>query len=309
MNYERARWGLLGLLVGDALGVPYEFTRPEAIPPFEHIEYEPPKGFPRAHRVPPGTWSDDGSQALCVLEAIFQHKRTPSMSFSECVAEKLLLWKTEGYMAVEGLVFDIGNTTLRALQRYAGGHPATESGMVGDIYKTNGSLMRALPIAFMQDVDDREAIKLAMQQSVVTHQESEPLICCAQYVLWARNIAKGIDQPWEAAFDTLRTHLPSGVTTAFLVLIERWSKPPKGSGFVVDSLYSAKYAVDTGTDYESTVKIAIRLGDDTDTTAAIAGGIAGLKYQHIPKRWLDDLRGQMTLEGVLRDLERYCGRG
>jgi ADP-ribosylglycohydrolase len=58
--------GLIGLLVGDALGVPYEFSEPSALPPLAELEFTPPPGFSRAHAgTPPGTWSDDGAQALC----------------------------------------------------------------------------------------------------------------------------------------------------------------------------------------------------------------------------------------------------
>ena len=71
---DRLAGALVGLLVGDALGVPYEFRSPEALPPFDEIEYTPPQGFQRAHHgTPPGTWSDDGAQALCLLASLL-HK-------------------------------------------------------------------------------------------------------------------------------------------------------------------------------------------------------------------------------------------
>ena len=73
---ERLAGSLLGLLVGDALGVPYEFHPPEAIPPLEQIEFSPPNGFQRAHsNVPPGTWSDDGAQALALLHSLTADQR------------------------------------------------------------------------------------------------------------------------------------------------------------------------------------------------------------------------------------------
>jgi len=68
---ERIEGGLAGLLVGDALGVPYEFHSPEAIPPAHEIEFDPPCGFRRAQSgVPPATWSDDGAQAICLLDSL-----------------------------------------------------------------------------------------------------------------------------------------------------------------------------------------------------------------------------------------------
>ncbi len=70
-KYGRCKGGLYGLLVGDALGVPYEFHSAEQIPPYDKIEMKPPLGFCRAHSaVKPGTWSDDGAQALCLLDSL-----------------------------------------------------------------------------------------------------------------------------------------------------------------------------------------------------------------------------------------------
>ncbi|HLT38469.1 MAG TPA: ADP-ribosylglycohydrolase family protein, partial [Enhygromyxa sp.] len=81
---QRIEGGLLGLLIGDALGVPYEFHGPEQIPAREHIELEPPVGFRRAHPgVPPGTWSDDGAQALCLLASLLDRGRLELADFGE----------------------------------------------------------------------------------------------------------------------------------------------------------------------------------------------------------------------------------
>jgi len=307
VNYNQAKCGILGLLVGDALGVPYEFTKPEDLPRVEHIEYDPPWGFERAHNVPPGTWSDDGSQALCVLEALLDTLNA-DVSFPDVVGQKLLAWRNEGHLAVDRKVFDIGNTTNAALNRLAAGVPALEAGMVGDRYKANGSLMRALPTAFMEDYTDDFILRAAMGQSKVTHAEIEPMLACGVYVLWAREVADGNPNAWERAFDRAHEALPKGILSANLLVIKMWKGPCRGSGYVVDALHSAKAALDQGTDFESTVKRAILFGDDTDTTAAIAGGIAGIKYQQIPERWLRGLRGKEILEPLLSRLREIYGR-
>ncbi|QAT86311.1 putative ADP-ribosylglycohydrolase [Corallococcus coralloides] len=98
---ERIAGGLYGLLIGDALGVPYEFHRPETIPSPEAIEYTPPPGFDRAHdRVPPGTWSDDGAHALCLLDSLTYQKRLDC----EDLGRRLVNWQDWGYLAVDGEV-------------------------------------------------------------------------------------------------------------------------------------------------------------------------------------------------------------
>ena len=104
--------GLYGLLIGDALGVPYEFHRPQDIPPYGEIEMTPPPGFRRAHRgVPPGTWSDDGAQALCLLESLAVCGRFSLEDFSRRLSD----WYQSGAWAVDGVVFDVGIQTGEAL--------------------------------------------------------------------------------------------------------------------------------------------------------------------------------------------------
>src|SRR3954471_2433749 len=102
---ERLAGGIYGLLVGDALGVPYEFNRPEALPPLAELEMDPPPGFRRSHRgTPPGTWSDDGAHALCLLASLLEQDRLDV----DDLGRRLVAWHEEGYLAVEGKVFDIG---------------------------------------------------------------------------------------------------------------------------------------------------------------------------------------------------------
>lgn len=304
MTPNRMKWGVLGLLVGDALGVPYEFTRPEGIPPLKDIEYSPPAGFKRAHNVPPGTWSDDGSQALCVLDAMLNAKMgTP---IEEAVADRLLAWRDEGFMAVDGKVFDIGITTNNALVRIASGVMPSRAGMTGENSHSNGSLMRTLPVALIQDED--ALARAAIGQSRVTHAEAIPMLCCALYALWARHMVRNplkAEQSWRLAIDSLYRVVPKGVLSANIQYIEMWKGPPAGSGYCIDSLHSVKLALERGTDYESVVRHAIALGNDTDTTACLAGGLAGLKYQSIPQRWLDGLRGRDILDPLLKRLDEW----
>lgn len=289
-------WGVLGHLVGDALGVPYEFTLAKDIPPLDQIEYDPPAGFQRAYpKVPSGTWSDDGAQMLCVLDAVMDPD--PNKYFADEVAQRLLRWRDKGFMAVDGIVFDIGNTTNKALTKLAQGVPSDQSGALGPKTLANGSLMRALTVAFIKADDDTIA-RAAMTQSKVTHAEVEPMLCCALYCMWAKAIMKGEDNPWQAACNAMYRVIPNRLFP-FMVQIQRWPGPASGTGYCLDTIHSVKYAMEKGTDYESVVKLAIQLGNDTDTTACIAGGLAGLKYQHIPDRWLDGLRGRDILDPLL----------
>ena len=105
---DRLAGSLVGLLVGDALGVPYEFHPLERIPAPALIGFTPPPGFPRAHRgVPSGTWSDDGAQALVLLDTLL---RQNGIDLAH-LGKGLLRW----FCAVDGRVFDIGIRTSRAI--------------------------------------------------------------------------------------------------------------------------------------------------------------------------------------------------
>lgn len=78
----------------------------------------------------------------------------------------------------------------------------------------------------------------------------------------------------------------------------------KGGGYVVDSLRSAVMIMKTAASYEGAVKQAIALGNDTDTTACITGGLAGVKfgYDNIPTRWLNSLRDKDKVDKLVNKL-------
>ncbi|QDV38875.1 ADP-ribosylglycohydrolase family protein [Tautonia plasticadhaerens] len=308
MLRDRIEGGLLGLLVGDALGVPYEFHAPEDLPPVEAIEMTPPEGFRRAHAtVPPGTWSDDGAQALCLLASLLDCGRLEL----EDLGRRLVDWHGRGYLAVGGVVFDIGITTAGALHRLRDGVPAELAGPTGERDNGNGSLMRALPLALWHLGGDAELADLACSQSKLTHGHARSQACCALYCLWARRILQGAPDPWRDAVSTLRGLCD--YDSPLMIELEgaiRPDEPPsgRGTGYVVDCLRSARLALDAGP-YEAVVKAAVALGHDTDTTACVAGGLAGLRdgASAIPARWLDALRGKPLYEPLLDRLVDRLG--
>lgn len=307
---ERFEGGLWGLLVGDALGVPYEFHDAADLPPREQLEMEPPRGFRRAHAgVPPGTWSDDGAQALCLLDSLLYKGFLDLEDFGR----RLVNWRDMGYLAVDHEVFDVGMQTTRALDALRSGTPAALAGPKGEKDNGNGSLMRVLPIALWHRGSDEALIGLASQQSLPTHGHVRAQVCCALYCLWARRTLQGVKDPWEAAVRTLRSHLVEGGPHS--VELEEHVRPDDpspgtGSGYVVDTLRSARAVMEAG-DYAAVVRAAIALGRDTDTTACVAGGIAGLRdgVQGIPERWREALRGKDLLQPLWERLVKHHTSG
>jgi ADP-ribosyl-[dinitrogen reductase] hydrolase len=305
---SRLAGGLLGHLVGDALGVPYEFHHPRDLPAAASIEFVPPPGFARAHAgVPPGTWSDDGAQALALLASLLERGQLDL----DDLGARLAAWYERGYLAVDGRVFDVGIQTSQALRRMLAGTPAGQAGSTDDQANGNGSLMRVLPLALWHRGDDAALVEDAKRQSLVTHGHLRAQVCCALYCLWARRTLEGQPDAWGAAVMSLRGLYGDGSPErAELEWSIRPDDPPggQGSGYVVDCLRSARWAVDAGS-YEQVVKAAIGLGHDTDTTACVAGGIAGIRdgVEAIPARWRDALRGQELLAPLLERLLQQAG--
>ena len=301
MTYqERIEGGLLGLLIGDALGVPYEFHTASQIPPQAQIDYAPPAGFRRTYNVPPGTWSDDGAMALCLLASLLDCGHLDP----DDLGRRFVDWYERGYLAVDGDVFDIGIQTREALRAIASGIPALRAGPVEENKLGNGSLMRALPLTLWSDGDDLSLVADAMAQSRLTHGHPRAQVCCALYCLWARRVAQEHPQPWDDAVATLRARWPESSTERTELesgIHPDDPTPGDGSGYVVTTLRSARWAVESTSDYASVVRAAISLGNDTDTTACVAGGVAGLRYgaRGIPAAWREGLRGQELLAPLL----------
>jgi ADP-ribosyl-[dinitrogen reductase] hydrolase len=304
---ERLEGGIWGCLIGDACGVPYEFHRREQIPPLPLIEFIPPPGFARAHLgTPPGTWSDDGAHALCLLASLLYQGRLDL----EDLGRRLINWYEHGYMAVDGRVFDVGVQTGQALRALRQGIPAQQAGRADELGNGNGSLMRVLPLALWHQGSDAQLVADAHRQSLVTHGHPRAQVCCALYCLWARRTLEDATDPWSEAVRTLRgvyAHDERDIKLVgeleFHVRPDDLASGHQGSGYVVDCLRSARWAVAQGS-YEDVIKAAISLGRDTDTTACVAGGIAGVRdgVEGIPHRWRDALRDRELAEPLVKEL-------
>ena len=295
--------GLYGLLIGDALGVPYEFHLAATIPPRELIDMTPPARFRRSHAgIKPGTWSDDGALALCLLDSLIEKDGLDLAN----LASKFLAWGGSGYLTVDRRVLDIGIQTSRALENLKGGTPPETAGPSDVRSNGNGSLMRALPLALWHRGSDEELVALAHAQSLLTHGHVHSLVCCALYVLVAKRLLerKAMTEAWDRAGKQLADIYhgsPHASALDFVLSVEQ--QEPQGSGYVVDSLWSAKSACQEST-FAGVVRAAVAFGNDTDSTACIAGGLAGIHFgfDAIPLRWMDVLRGRELVKPLEKSL-------
>jgi ADP-ribosylglycohydrolase/protein-tyrosine phosphatase len=233
------------------------------------------------------------------------------------LAQCYLAWYRDGAYTPDGDGrFDIGRTTQAALERLAQGVPATEAGPSGERDCGNGSLMRVLPIALASRLADEGALAArAHQASKITHGHPRAQVACALYTLlaqrltnWSRrsNAIFAEKNTLKLIYLTSQAYAPH--LAAFNDLVA-W-KDRTGSGYVLDSFWSAWDAVAEATGFEDAIRRAIAYGHDTDTTAALAGGLAGAHWgwESIPREWLRGMRGKTVVAPLLdRLLERETG--
>lgn len=291
-----------GHLVGDAVGVPYEFRDPKDV---GEIRF----GAAGTYGVPPGTWSDDGAMMLALLDSLLTGRFEP-----EDQARRYLDWADRGAYTPDGEGrFDIGSATAKALERIRAGAPAAEAGGTTDHDNGNGSLMRAIALALVgRDLPVSALIEWADRASRVTHGHVIARLACALYVLTARRLVRGGPDradalAWgrgeltRALDDRLGTGLP-GAGTDRSALDAILGHPDRaGRGYVVDSFWSAWDAFVGAHGYRDTIERSIRYGHDTDTTAAIAGGLAGAYWgvDGIPAAWLRGMRGRDVVAPIV----------
>lgn len=296
--------GILGALLGDAIGVPYEFKRPEDLPALELIGPTVPAGYPRSHSgVAPGIWSDDGAQTLCVLESLL----TQDGFDPQHLAQLLVAWRINGRHQVGGRVFDVGLQTDRAIMSISRGGSLLNSGGKDAASNGNGALMRNLPVAvfgYMKKLDPSRIAGIAMEQSRLTHAHPLSMVTCALHALTCVNLLEGeklneaISQAAQSLRSLLRDHDAEALVKILTWPQERFSR---GSGFVVDSFWSViQCARQPG--YVAAVRATVMMGNDTDTTACIACGIAGILYNDIPNDWLSALEIPEESQVVINDL-------
>ncbi len=285
---DRLAGAVWGHLVGDAVGVPYEFG-----PRLDPATVVMRGGGP--HDQPPGTSSDDGALMLALLDSLLEKGFDTTDQ-----AQRALAWyRGTAYTPDGDGRFDIGNATRAALERFEAGTPAEECGL--PTAAGNGSLMRILPLALVQrDTPAEELVDHAHRASSVTHGDHRAHVCCALYVLIARELLAGARDRQgvlESAVGTLsRFYRSAGVASELGKALEFTLGYTErgGRGRVWDSFWSAWDAFESADSYEETIRRAVAYGDDTDTTAAIAGALCGLYWgiDGIPSGWLDGMRGK-----------------
>lgn len=281
---QRYRGSLLGLAVGDALGVTLEFTRPGHFAPISDMIGGGP------FDLKPGQWTDDTSMALCLAESLVE-----CGGFNpKDQMQRYVRWWQEGYLSSTGHCFDIGNTVRKALEQFLEtGEPY--SGSTSPATAGNGSLMRLAPIPMTFLSDPEQAIAHAADSSRTTHQAREAVDACRYFAGLIIGALQGRDKseilstgfcPVEGLWDRapLAEKIDAIASGSF-----KEKEPPaiRGRGYVVDCLEAALWAFYKADNFREGALLAVNLGEDADTTGAVFGQIAGAYWGEdgIPEQW------------------------
>lgn len=290
---------IMGLVVGDALGVPFEFRNRDT------FKAEGMTGF-GTYSQPPGTWSDDSSMTLATIDSFVRIGEVDltDLMFGFC---DWLCWKK---FTPHGEVFDVGATTQTAIRRFLSGYPTKNCGGTSEASNGNGALMRILPMAFYPG-----SMKDVVNVASLTHNHAISNTACAIYVSIALDLISGRNkhQAIQEGFEMIDKIMDIPERLRRIPVLDSLHRCEIGStGFVVDTLEAALWCLLKADSYAETVLMAVNLGNDTDTTAAVAGGLAGIVYgvggkKGIPLEWIDQIAKKEEIKILCEAFEaRFC---
>ena len=290
---------IYGLVVGDALGVPVEFEKRDTYSIIDMVGYG-------TYNQPPGTWSDDTSLTLALMEHLGEK------SDLSILIDKFVSYR-DGYLTPFGYCFDIGIATNEAIERYLSGISPEVCGGKDERSNGNGALMRISPLVFllikMSNLIDQ--VKVIKKYTTVTHGHPRSIVASIIYFFLLKDMLFNDSLP--EVLDSVQIKLEE----IFSQNSEYWEEYEnhfkeifdeefyhksreeiKSTGYVVDTLKACLWCVGTTNSFKDAVLKAVNLGEDTDTIGAITGTLAGAKYsfESIPKEWIEKLVNKALIE-------------
>ena len=303
--------GIMGVVVGDALGCPVQFESRE------EVARHPVTGM-RGYgtfNLPEGSWTDDSSLTIALLESI---RRVGEIDLDDIMGN-FMKWLYDGEFTPYGESYDIGRGTMQAINRYKKNRKAKKCGGDEEWNNGNGSLMRIMPACLYCSVmessgmySDRDAIDVIHSVGGLTHAHIRSNIACGLYFFMAKyilfregSLQERIQEGLTQGFAFYESYLADKENLHYydrLKDLEAFKSLPadkiKSTGYVVDALEAAVWSLITTDSFDQALLKAVNLGDDTDTVGAIAGGLAGLYYGYdsFPEDWLSAIKRREWIE-------------
>lgn len=308
--------GIMGVVVGDALGLPVQFLDREELDANlvkDMIGYG-------TFNLPAGSWSDDSSLTLATLQSILENGKIDAKEIMENFAD----WLVDGRFTPFGESFDQGHTCVRSITKYIMNKDIDHCGITGEWANGNGALMRIMPVCLYayekvkQEIwSDTEGVAWIHRISSLTHNHLRSQIACGIYYFLvqaildeAGSVRKRMQIGVDRAIRFYGSDAANRVQLAYYTRIfnlDEFAAVPRedirSSGYVVDSLEAAIWSIINESTFKDTALRAVNLGKDTDTVGAIACGLAGLYYgyQEMPVQWLEKIQ-------CIEDIKNICMR-
>ena len=310
---------LLGHACGDAMGVPVESETRRKL---ENTPVTEMHGF-GVHNQPPGTWSADTSLTVATMESMTRLKKIDL----EDIMRNFVDWYSGDKFTANDYTFDFDPITAEAIKNFLKGYRAQDCGISDEYANENGALIRMLPVAAYIYLTrgnnfDNDAMKIVHEITALTHAHPRTLIACGIYCLIAAEIfdgqnlqvafSNGVDKA-KNFYSTQENFQGEWFHYEFLTDKNFAATPAKNivsRVYVIDNLKAALWCLLNTDNYKDLILKAVNLGGDTDTVAAIAGGLAGAFYgvEQIPQSWLDVLKKKDYLQKISADFYNAFGR-
>ena len=267
--FNRFKGMFWGLVVGDCLGSPIQFTSKDGHP---HITEMVPC---RIFRTPAGYWTDDSSMAFCVAESLVRLQRYDLAD----IANNFVRWYDKGFWSSLDEAFDVGSATAAACNkiRYRG---SLKNG--SESFQGNGSIMRFAPSYIWNYGAGNN--KVLHEISDLTHDSSK--------------VRETVDLMAKVCDE----HIQGGRTAVKSIYGSR--DEVNNSGWAVSTLQAALWAFETTKSFEEGLIAAVNLGGDSDSIGAVFGQIAGAYYgfDTIPVRWVSAVKDKENVNGLIEGL-------
>lgn len=299
---ERSIWGFI---YGDAFGVPVEFLARDS------FSIQTLKGY-GSWPVPAGTWSDDSAMMFVTMDHLIRNTSMDDLKRAFCD------WKYRGFWTFDHEPsFDVGITISEVLERWE--HISlNEQAKSDELSNGNGALMRILPIAFYtHNMVEEKPIEIIKEYASLTHGHIRSTLCSVHYCKVAHALLDG-----KSFLDAME--LANNVVTQMIEdypyeksifdrLFEAYQLPRneiESSGYVVHTLEAVYWSLANSENYYDAIHKAVHLGKDTDTIAALTGGLAGLMYDelNVPDDWPNQIPRRNDIEQLITSFNQLLNK-
>lgn len=302
---------IYGGIIGDLLGVPIEFKQRDTFCIDDVTGYG-------TYNQPPGTWSDDTSLTLCLIENLIKEESINSLM------DKFVEYKKEGYWTPFGKMFDIGRTTNDAIIRFEEGNSPEKCGGKSEFDNGNGAIMRIAPLAFIlyNEFNFIKKVEVIKKYTEITHAHPRAIVGSIIYTeclirLYHNNTLQESLEVVKRLFDKNfdKDHRYQEELKHYSRLFEKdFFDIPRNEvlsdGYVVHTLEAAIWCLGNSSTFREAVLKAVNLGEDTDTVAAITGTLAGMYYKmdEIPDEWLEKIIKKQAIDELIKQFYEFCAK-